>query len=74
MSKFSEYLKKPQSVTMDAVIAVCVGGAAYLIFSTFLGWLPLSDIIGPAVGGVVGAMTYTRARDNLLKPPPTFPE
>jgi len=74
VSKFTEYLKKPQSVAMDAFIAVCVGGAAYLLFTTFLGWLPLADIIGPAVGGVVGAMTYTRARDNLNKSPPHFPE
>lgn len=74
MSKFSEYLKKPQSVLADSVIAVCVGAAAYVGFTTFLGWLPLADVLGPALGGVVGATVYMRARDNLNKPPPSFPE
>ena len=74
MSKFTEYLKKPQSITMDAVVAVCVGAVAFVGFTTFLGWLPFAGVVGPAVGGVVGAMTYTRARDNLTKTPPKFPE
>jgi len=74
MSRFTEYLKKPQSITMDAIVAVCVGAVAYVAFTTFLGWLPFADVAGPAVGGVAGAITYMRARDNLTKTPPTFPE
>lgn len=74
MSKFSEYLRKPQSITMDAIVAVCVGAVAYVAFGTFLGWLPFAGVVGPAVGGVAGAITYMRARDNLTKQPPKFPE
>lgn len=74
MSKLTEYLKKPASVTMDAVVAVGIGATAYLAFTALLGWLPFASLVGPALGGVVGAMTYSRARDNLTKQPPKFPE
>lgn len=72
MSTFSEYLRKPQSVIMDAVVSICVGAVAAFVFSIFLGFLPYAGFLTGAVGGVVGAMTYMRARDNLNKQPPKF--
>lgn len=72
MSTFSDYLKKPQSVAMDAVVAICTGAVASFLFSMFLGFLPFAGFLTGAVGGVVGAMTYMRARDNLNKQPPKF--
>lgn len=72
MSTFSDYLKKPQSVMADAFVAVCVGAVVSFAFGLFLGFLPFSGFLTGAVGGVAGAMTYLRARDNLNKQPPTF--
>ena len=74
MSTFSEFLKKPQSVTADALVAVCVGAVASFAFGLFLGFLPFAPLLSGAVGGVAGAITYMRARNNLLKSPPTFLE
>lgn len=74
MSRLTDYLAKPQSVLADVVISVAVGAAAYVAFGLFLGWLPFSDALAPATAGVVGALVYKRARDNLTKQPPKFPE
>ena len=74
MSKLTAYLAKPQSVLADVVVSVAVGAAAYVAFSAFLGWLPFASALAPATAGVVGALVYKRARDNLTKQPPKFPE
>lgn len=74
MSKLTDYLKKPQSVLADVVISIAVGAAAYVAFAAFLGCLPFADALAPATGGVVGALVYKRARNNLTKQPPKFPE
>lgn len=72
MSTFIDFLKKPQSVLMDAVVAICVGAVAAFVFNLFLGFLPFAVFLTGAMGGVVGAMIYMRARDNLRKNPPQF--
>ena len=72
MSTFTEYLKKPQSVLTDAIVAICVGAVASFVFNLFLGFLPFAVYLTGTVGGIVGAVTHMRARDNLNKQPPKF--
>lgn len=72
MSKFSDYLKKPQSVTADAFVSICVGVVVGVAASILLSFLPFSEPLSYSIGAVFGAMTYTRARANLLKSPPTL--
>jgi F0F1-type ATP synthase assembly protein I len=72
MSKFSDYLKRPASVTTDAVTSVAVGVVAGVILNIFVGAIPFGTVVAYSVGGLVSAMTYMRARDNLNKPKPDF--
>jgi F0F1-type ATP synthase assembly protein I len=72
MSKFSDYLKRPASVTTDAVTSVAVGVVAGVVLNILIGVIPFGTVVSYSVGGLVSAMTYMRARDNLNKPKPNF--
>ena len=77
MSKFTQFLNKPASVTSDIVVAVACGAAAIVVLKAFLPVIPflggLADLIAWPLGAVLAAMVYHRARQNLIDPtPPAF--
>jgi hypothetical protein len=65
MSKLTEFLRKPYSVTVDAIVSAIVGGAAYLAFQIVPNILPFQGALEVGLAGVIAAMFYMRARDNL---------
>lgn len=74
MSKLTDYLKKPMSETTDMVVASIVGAAAWVLFQVAPNILPFQGGLETGLAGVIGAMFYVRARNNLTKAPPKFPE
>ncbi|MEM8564581.1 MAG: hypothetical protein AAGF57_20235 [Pseudomonadota bacterium] len=74
MSKLTLYLKKPMSETTDMVVASVVGAAAWALFQIVPNLLPFQAGLETGAAGVIAAMFYIRARNNLTKAPPAFPE
>ena len=74
MSKLTNYLKKPMSETTDMVVASIVGGAAWVVFQIVPNVLPFQAGLETGFAGVIAAVFYVRARNNLTKAPPSFPE
>lgn len=77
MSKFTKFLDRPASVATDVVVSVGVGAASVVVLKGLIPIIPfmggLTDLIAWPGAGVIGAMTYHRARKNLTDPtPPSF--
>lgn len=74
MSKLTDYLRKPMSETTDMLVASIVGGAAWVLFQAVPNILPFQAGLETGLAGVIAAVFYVRARNNLTKSPPAFPE
>lgn len=76
MSKFTRYLDRPASVTTDVLVAVGVGVASLIVFRLVLPVIPLigglAESLAYPASGVIAAMTYHRARKNLIDMTPPF--
>lgn len=74
MSKFTKFLDQPASVTADVVTSTLVGAASIVVLKALFGIVPFvssfTDILAFPGGGVIAAMTYLRARKNLVSAPP----
>ena len=74
MSKLTDYLKKPMSETTDIAVSALVGAAVFIVLKAVPDILPLQDAFEVGLAGSVAAAFYIRARNNLTKAPPQFPE
>lgn len=76
MSRFTQFLDKPASVTTDVAVATGVGVASFIVLNVALPVVPLigwaASALSPSLAGVAAGMTYVRARKNLLDPAPAF--
>lgn len=67
MSKLTQYLDRPASVTADVVISIACGVVAYIVLGLITGFFgDLGGAVQTAGAGVTGAAVYIRARNNLL--------
>lgn len=74
MSRLTEYLRKPMSETTDIIVSAVVGGAAWVVFQIVPNILPFQEGLEAGLAGAIAAAFYLRARNNLTKSPPSFPE